>query len=389
MRNMVLGMLVVACVMACGEVVGAAKTGKIVDETVIFELSEDIGRRENAGVGSMRLSPDGTKLLFIRRQGADRTTRSYRLVLRDIKGGKDRELKIAGYDQDDLAAFMLAGNVFDPAGKRLALGVAVDANKNGRHDFGGDDPEQMQAVLYDLATDKATKIGLSADIVLASFDRTGKGLVLITADKEAAEGKMYVTPVDPIKLRPFGLWGVPRGICPAVDVMGLLLPPTAEARAAGKRPQPEMGLFDLAKGKMMLKLPVREHNTKLDDYCPQWTADGRYLYYIGVDREPRPGGGTRRKYESRIWDRVKSQSLPEVPGVVPVGPGPTAGTMVLAPYRTVDKLMVHDAKVDKAWPVDGPALRPIGSEGKYILYVRSGKEGKDVLCRGQIKLPAT
>ncbi len=388
MRHMILGTLAVACVVACSEV-GAAETAKIVDEKVIFALNEDANRPERVGVGAMRLSPDGTKLLFIRRQGADRTTRSYRLVLRDIKAGTDKELKIPGYNEDEIAEFMLAGNVFDPAGKRLALGVGIDANTNGRHDFRGDDPEQMQAVVYDLAADKMTKVGPAADVVLATFDRTGKGLVMIGADMKATSGKMYVTPLATIKLRQFGLWGVPRGICPTADVMGLILPPDPEARDAGQRPRPELGLFDLAKGKMAVKLPLREHNTKLDDYCPQWTPDGRYLYYIGVDREPRASGSTRRKYESRIWDRVKGQSVPEVPGMVPVGPGPTATTMVLAPYRTDGKLTVHDAKADTSWTVDGPEARAIGSEGKYVLYVRRDDEGKDVVCRGQIKLPAT
>ncbi len=35
----------------------------------------------------------------------------------------------------------------------------------------------------------------------------------------------------------------------------------------------------------------------------------------------------------------------------------------------------------------GLELRPICSEGKYVIYVRRNREGKDYLYRAQIKLP--
>ena len=57
------------------------------------------------------------------------------------------------------------------------------------------------------------------------------------------------------------------------------------------------------------------------------------------------------------------------------------------PYPSRNKLVVHDAQADKTWPVTGAELRPICSEGKYVIYVRRDKEGKEVLYRGQIKLP--
>ena len=387
MRNLLPATLIVTCVVACAEVVGAEKAAKIVDEKAIFALGDDLNWREYAGVGRMRLSPDGAKLLFLRRQGNDLQTRSYWLVLRDIKAGKDKDLKIPGYHDDDMAAFMLAGNVFDPAGKRLALGAGMDANKNGRHDVRGETPEKMQVALYDLATDKTTRIGETGDVVLASFDRTGKGLVIIAADRKAEDGKMFITPLDKIKLRQLSLWGLPRGICPTGDVVALLLPPDAAARAGGQRPKPEVVLFDLAKDKVVAKLPLRESNTKLDDLCPQWTGDGRYLYYLGIDRDEQTGDG---KCESRIWDRAKGKSVPEVPGTIPIGPGPTATTMVLAPYASAggDKPVVHDAKADKMWAVDGPAIRLIASQGRYVVYAKKGDDGKETVYRGRISLPA-
>jgi hypothetical protein len=238
-----------------------------------------------------------------------------------------------------------------------------------------------------------TKIGETADVALASFDRTGKGLVIINADKKAETGKMFVTPLEKIKLQQLGLWGLPRGACPTADVMAVLIPPTAAQRPDGKRPKPKMVLLDLVKDKVLASVPLRERNTKLDDYCPQWTGDGRYFYYIGVDREPAANGQMRRKTESRIWDRVKGQSVGEVPATVPIGPGPTATTMVLSPYSAVtsgsgDKPVVHDAKADTLWTVDGPAIRLIASQGKYIIYAKKGDDGKGTLYlyRGKISL---
>jgi hypothetical protein len=389
MRNTLFGMLVVVCIFASGQADGAEKSAKIVDEKAIFALSDDVNLGENKGVGSMRLSPDGTKLLFIRRRGDDRKTRSYKLVLRDIKTGKDKELKLPGYDNDDMATFMVTGNVFGPAGLKVALGAGIDANKNGRHDFGGDS-EKMQAVVYDLATDKMTKIGEAAYVALASFDRTGKGLVIINADKKAEMGKMFVTPLEKIKLRQLCLWGLPRGACPTADVMAVLLPPKEDPRSDGRRPTPapKMVLLDLAKDKVLADVPLREGNTKLHDYCPQWTGDGRYLYYTSEAHEPEANGHMRNKIESRVWDREKKQLTFEVPATIPIGPGPTPTTMVLSSYPVtpVDKPVVHDAKADTTWTVNGPAIRLITSQGKYILYAKKGDDGKETLYRGKISL---
>jgi hypothetical protein len=246
----------------------------------------------------------------------------------------------------------------------------------------------MQAVVYDLATDKMTKIGEPGDVVLASFDRTGKGLVIINADRKAKTGEMFVTRLEKIKLRQLSLWGLPRGACPTADVMAVLLPPEADRRADGKRPAPKMVLLDLAKDKVLADVPLREKNRKLHHYCPQWTGDGRYLYYIGVDREPAVNGHMRRKTESRIWDRVKKQLAGEVPATIPIGPGPTATTMVLSPFPVTlgAKPIVHDAKADTTWTVDGPAIRLIASQGTYILYAKKGDDGEETLYRGQISL---
>ena len=311
MRNMVLGTLVVACVAVCGRIVGAAEAATIVDEKVILSLSDDVYRRGKAGFRSMRLRPGGRMLLYARRRSGDDRKPYYQLILRDIKAGEDTVLKIPGYDYAELVGITLSGKVFDPAGMRLALGVGIDANTNGRHDLRGKPPEKMQAVVYDLFTDKTTKVGPTAMLVMASFDRTGKGLVLAAMDRPGRDCRMYATPVDKITLRQFGLRGIPRGICPAADVMAVRQLPGSVVDKTGKRLGHRIGLLDLVKGKMVADLPLREGNN-IDDYGPQWTPSGRHFYYVGRDREPDKHAGTRSKYESRIWDRVKGQPAPEL-----------------------------------------------------------------------------
>jgi hypothetical protein len=64
--------------------------------------------------------------------------------------------------------------------------------------------------------------------------------------------------------------------------------------------------------------------------------------------------------------------------------------MVLSPYSVTPggSPVVHDVKADTTWTVDGPAIRLIASQGKYIIYAKTGDNGKETLYRGKISLPA-
>jgi len=334
----------------------------------------------------MRLSPDGTKLLYARSRIGDDKKQAYHLILRDISTGKDKELKIPGYGSSEIVGITLSGNIFDPAGKRLAIGVGIDTNKNGRRDSRGSEPEIMQAMIYDLATDKTTRIGPEAMLVMASFNRTGKGLVLATMNMRTHLCDLYTTPMDKVKLRKLDLQCVPRIICPTADILALRLP---ASMVNGKWVKYRIGLCDLDTGKLAAELPPLSRGNGIDDYGPQWTADGRYFYYVVRDRHfgKRTIETPREKKESRIWDQTKARSLPTIHNMLPVGPGPTSTTMVLTPYPKRDKVMIHDAAEGKTWTVAGENLRPVCSEGEYILYVKTDKQGKKILYRGKIKLP--
>ncbi len=359
-----------------------APAAKLVDEKVIFKFTGDRDTAPGLDPGSMKLSPDGKRLLYIRRKrldvGKGSPTRAYEVRLRTLAGGEEVVLPIPSYTMDDIPRMMISMNVFDAAGKRIVLGIGVDEDNNGLHDYR---KEKLQLAFYDIAKDKVTRLDVTDDIVVPTFDRTGKSLIMIVATEKGRTGKMYTTPADQIKLKELGTWGVPRSTCPTADVIPLILLPKPDAD--GKRGKPGFVLYDLANDKIAAKLPVHERNTKLDDYNPQWTADGRYLYYIDLKM---PEGDNRRVILTRIWDRKEGKLAGEIEEAIALGPGPTKTTMVLSGSSRTSSLKIHDAASGKTWKLasDQP-IRPTSVTSKYILYVKSNGQEK-TLCRARIAL---
>jgi len=389
MKETVRVILALAILAGCGVCAAMAPkdddkspAAKLVDEKVIFKFTADKDTAPGLDPGSMKLSPDGKRLLYIRRKrldvGEKGPRRAYELRLRTLAGGEEAVLPIPAYTMDDIPRMMISMNVFDAAGKTIVLGIGVDQNNDGLHNYR---KEKMQAVLYDIAKDKVTKLDVTDDVVIPTFDRTGKGLIIMAATGEAKTGKMYTTPADEIKLRQLALWGLPRSTCPTADVIPLALPPKPDAD--GRRGKPEFVLYDLANDKTAVKLPIGERNTMLDDYNPQWTADGRYLYYVDVKMVE----GGRRATLTRIWDRKAGKLAGEIENAVAVGPGPTETTMVLPPYERTSNLKIHDAATGKTWKLasDQP-IRLTGATSKYILYTRHNEKRETILCRARIAL---
>ncbi len=201
-------------------------------------------------------------------------------------------------------------------------------------------------------------------------------------------GKLFVTPAEKIKFRQLSLSGQPRGYCPTSDELVVLLPPTGP-HPDDARPDRKMLLLDLARDEVIASLPIGKHY--MSHTSPQWTGDGRYLYFLGMNYNPKARGRVPRyTFESRIWDRAKGKLAGKGPATVPIGPGPTATTMVLIQPTRIGyhKPVVHDIKADTTWTVDSPTIRLIASQGKYVLYAKKGDDGKETLYRGQISLSA-
>ncbi len=357
----------------------AADGPKLVNEKQILPDNENWKISENQGINSMRLSPDGKHLLYIRWEKVNdpeenRQRRIYRIVLRNIASGKDKTLPIPAYRNGEIAVIMLSMNVFDTTGKRIVLGVGIDANGDGRHDHR---QEKMKPVVYDIASGKTKDLSMQDDIIIPTFDRTGKGFIIIAADKQARTGKLITMRTEKASPKVHHIWGLPRGVCPAADVLSLLLPPD---RNAGRREN--LVLYDLKADKQIAKLPTHEKNTKLDDYNPQWTGDGRYLYYVDM-KDDAAGGPDNPKTKpiTRIWDRKTNKEGGIVDSAIPIGPGPGKTTMVLGkPLKgvmTPKGYILHDAATGKSWPLCDNFKRVITAQGKYVIYVKKtlGKPG--------------
>ena len=332
-----------------------------------------------------RLSPDGRHLLYMQVKrvpfGAQagqpaRQRRIYHPILRDLKTGKDKPLPIPAYMHDELAVATISGRIFDLGGKKIALGAGIDTDNDGLHDFR---TEKMHSVVYDIASGKLTKLPVIDTAVLAKFDRTGKGLIIMSMSGGAErKGKLLTTPLDKPKLRQLGKWGFPRGVCPGADVLALLLPPEQ-----GAKRRVNFILYDLKADKQIAELPTHEQNTKLDDYCPQWTSDGRYLYYMDVKYDMQ-GERRERKLLTRIWDRTKGREAGIVVDVVPIGPGPGKSTMVVAKDRGRAQMFLHDAATSASHSLGKDTMNAIAGEGKYLLYADKPADGKSGIYMAEI-----
>ena len=160
------------------------------------------------------------------------------------------------------------------------------------------------------------------------------------------------------------------------------------------------------------------------DNYPQWTADGRYLYYVTRKYEMREGL-RRAILTTRIWDtkagKVAGLIEGDTTGVFPFGAGPGKGTMLLTRptlirvhnrsylrlavtrpaflhprnkghLQSVPQVVLHarDNKMlgDELHPLGDTSMRPIGVQGKWLLFIREDANGiLNKVCIAEIMLP--
>jgi len=411
--------LTLLCVLAMSAVAHAADAPKLVGEKEIMKLDDSIAYRENNGAWSMRLSPDGRRVLYIRKKtykttradGTQRDRPGYKLVLRDLKTGKDTVVPVPALFDDDFAVAWLSMTVFDPAGKTLIVPASQDGNKNGLMER----TETCKPGLYDIASGKLKTLDVEGNMIFPTFHPNGKMLVVLALKGAGAptDVKVHVTPTDKIKFRTLGKAGLIRSISPTSDLMAILLV------TEGERPRPgKCVLYDLKTDTVKAELADKDQCRRLTEHNPQWTADGRYVYHIMVKNEQRDG---RRHSEvlTRIWDVKAGKEVGILSGVAPVGPGPGKGTMVLAkpsarPQMTpeapqavggdndaakaqpvapkVEREIVLHAQDDKTLgqklhPLGDKSIRPISTQGKWLLFIRKDADGNEKACLAEIALP--
>jgi len=365
-------------------------TVKIVNETRIFELDDSRNVRENAGMHSMRLSPDATMLLYVQRSapaakanadGAAQNRRGYRLVLRDIKAGKDTVMPGAPSGSDDFLVAYVSMRPFDADGKNVVIPVGLGpADEPVRIGKG-----QMQLGSYELATGKLKELDLIGPVVFPSYDAAGKNLIVFAmfmakGGPDLALSKIVISPSDKIDFKKIGIMGMPRSPCPVGDILPVLLPPNRQDPNAPRKSG--FVLYDTKADKQLLMLPIQSGN-KLDDYNPQWTTDGRYLYYVDSENDATSDGKMRRKSITRIWDRKKTVEHAIIENVIPVGPAPGKSAMILI-YKD-RSCKVHNPATAKTSPLLGDGTRLINANGRFLLYVKPDKNGKQSVYRAEMK----
>lgn len=360
----------------------------LVDEKLVLQPPKDAGRDgwklQLRGPHDIQVSPLGTDLLYIRSLSAmvkreNRTIR--RLVLRNVASGLDTVLPIPAFTQDDVFKYMLTCRLFDPAGKRIVLGVGVDDDNDGVTSPG--DADRMRGAIFDIATGKLRLLDVEGPAVVPSFDRTGKRIYLLKWDVKNWTGMLYVGEAAKLEFEPLKFLGLPRGFCPAADVAAMLIRP-AEKGALGFR----LALYDQKADKQILELPTAGYCVELVGSCPKWTADGRYLYYRNLAK--RAGGGFYRV--TRIWDRKTAKQIGQVPDARPLGPGPAADSMVLAVFQagSVKQVIVHRATTGKSQAVAGLKGRPVAVAGGRLFYMKYVKwtDSGNALFSAKIAMPA-
>ena len=189
---------------------------------------------------------------------------------------------------------------------------------------------------------------------------------------------------DGAKLKALKAWGLPRSPSPVANTLALM---EVDAEA-GERPKPKFSIYDFVKDARVAELPIHERNTKLDDYCPQWTADGRYLYYVDVEMEQAADGRRGRpKSFTRVWDVKQNKEVAKLPDFFAIGPCGGSTSMVLAkPRRGGGGMFLHDATTGSdASLAAGVELLPLSTTGKYVIYARKSGEGEMTVCRAEIK----
>jgi len=122
---------------------------------------------------------------------------------------------------------------------------------------------------------------------------------------------------------------------------------------------------------------------------PQWTGDGRYLYYFStVDEQGE--GKTRRRFVTRIWDAKLGKEAGLLAEAAPIGPGPGKNTMVLSKGRERE-IVLHaqgDKKLGKGLHSLGDdSMQPISTQGKWLLFIRKDDDGTETARMAEIALP--
>lgn len=374
---------------------------KLVHPKPVFSTDQPGYKKPNQyHVFSMRLSPDGKRLLYTRpvadTAGADDESARYELVLRELAGGKEAVLPVEPLGSG-WRSVPTRFNGFDPAGKRLLLpNIKVETRQIDEHR--SSNKTVIKWLVYDIAQAKTTKSGIDGGRGLVKFTADGQAIITMsnTGRHDGAATKIISLKATKAEPKALTALGWVQSVCPVGEVAVFFAPPARPTAppAPGertKRPPIRLILWDLKADKELALLPTHPRNSVLDDVETQWTADGRYLYYCDfeetdVDGQARP---TLRAL-TRIWDRQAGKLAATVRDAAPLGPGPGASLMVLA-KRTQNGsggFLLHHAGSGKEYPIGDASKKPIHAWGGKIVYAETpANANAEVVLMAEIVAP--
>jgi len=161
---------------------------KLVNETKVLELAGFPNCREALQSHSMRLSPDGNTLLYIKKvQEASKTSRAvYRLFLRSIKTCKDRIVPGEPSLSCDLLTGYVGMNPFSANGENMVIpigGVLDEAPTQARG-------VAAQAGVFEIASGDLTKLDPTGSTILPLYDVAGSNIILFLMGDGKSRGDL-------------------------------------------------------------------------------------------------------------------------------------------------------------------------------------------------------
>ncbi len=359
-----IAVVIAVCVPAAADKEEADRP-RLVDEVSVF-AEDDVAWRFSTKTywPLMRLSPDGRKLLYLRRTKAGGVM--FALTLRDLATGEDQRVPMPPV-ATDFANFYPRIDPFDSAGNRMVL-TLIDK----------DVPGETKIILWKLGDKKSTDTPIAGRFVYAEFDRTGKRLI-VNVDQ-----RLWFARPPQFELEPTGASGVLWSRCPTQDLIAIY---TVRRLPGEREPEEQLILYDLEAKEQRDVLPLNSGGW-LDDLKTKWTQDGRHLYYADPP-------------EVRVWDRAAAKIGAYLDASYPVGPGPGTGagesTMVLKRVRRsaeylgqaeLRNIVLHNAATGEAWELGDTNFEVQDARAGRVVYLKHGPGGRATVHLARIVMPA-
>ncbi len=336
------------------------------------------------------------------------------LALRDLKSGK--EVDLLGMPVKRAETMMMSVmDCFGPDSDQAMVGLL-------EFEPGGDSPMNIEPTGTKLYRVKlggkkpaVTEIKTNKKLAIGMLLPGGKSALMATTDNIKMEPgdipdlSLMTFGKDSNKSKPLGFQAIPMAVHPSGKMAVTVIP----RRPRGDNPEwgndaawkpAEIKIIDPNSGKVLQQPTIHK---KL--HIPQQTffaGEGKYLVYNDVDTVQRGqdeddgmmGGWEETEPAVRVWDLKSKKIVREFKNHMPIGPGPTDNTIVVAktpendqqrmgPSSEAMTVLLADVKTGKTWKLTdaqgllsargGKLVYAVQKDGEQIAYVAEIKKPKD------------